>query len=136
MSGTKRSARGGEVTALWALLALSLLGFASVVATYVREWHALGAGNVSGLHPNGLTITAQVLLLAAWVLAIVLAVLLRRWGWLVVCVLLFFAAPVFAIAMLAEARSAAADRGQQASFQEAMARALADEQAEHSKDGA
>ncbi len=88
-----------------------------------------------GFASTWLTLLTALLLLAAWVLAIVLAVRLHRWGWLVACVLLFVAVPVFAIAMLIDSRTTAGDRRQQASFEDAMAQALADEHAERSQGG-
>jgi len=136
MSDPKRSAAGGELAAFWFLLALWIAGFAGETVTFARQWRALDTGDVSAFSSDWLTLLTTLLLLAAWVLAIVLAVRLRRWGWLVACVLFFVAVPVFAIAMLIDGRTTAVDRRQQASFEEAMAQALADEQAERSRGGA
>jgi ABC-type transport system involved in cytochrome c biogenesis permease subunit len=135
VSDSKRSATGGELVALWVFLALWITGFAGETVTFARQWRAIDTADVSAFSANWLTLLTALLLLAAWVLAIVLAVRLRRWGWLVACVLLFVAVPVFAIAMLIDGRTTAADRQQQASFDEAMARALAEEQAGRSQGG-
>ena len=136
MSDSKRSATGGESVALWVVLVAWIAGFAGETMTFARQWQAVDTGDVSAFSSNWLTLLTALCLLAAWVLAIVLAVRLRRWGWLVACVLLFVAVPVFAIAMLIDGRTTVADRRQQASFEEAMAQALAEDQAERSQSGA
>ena len=133
MSDSKRSAKGGELVALWAMLVLSIAGFAGDTVSFARQWHALDAGSVTALPPSWIIVATGLALLIAWVLAIVLAVILRRWGWLVACVLLFIAVPVFAVAMLIDGRTATSDRRRQASFEDAMARALAEEQAGRSQ---
>ena len=136
MSEARRSPRQGEIPAFWGLLILSLAGLACVGANFVREWQAISAVNVSGLSPKWLTFISGPLLLAGWALAIVLAVRLRRWVWLVICVVTFVAVPVFAIAMLLQGRTLADDASRQASFQTAMANALAEQEAEQPGDGA
>ena len=136
MSDSKRSARGGELVAFWVLFVLWLAGFTGEMATFARQWHAIDTGDPSAFSSNWLTLTAALALLAAWVLAIVLAVRLCRWGWLVACALLFVAEPVFAIVMLLEGRTTAADRRRQATFESAMTQALAAQEAERSQGGA
>ncbi len=136
MSDSKRSAAGVELTVFWLLLALWILGFAGETVTFARQWMAVDTGDVSAFSSNWLTLLTVLLLLIAWVLAIALAVRLRRWGWLVACVLLFVAVPVFAIAMLLDGRTTSADRRQQASFEQAMTQALAEQETERSRGGA
>jgi hypothetical protein len=136
VSDSKRSATGGESVAFWFLLALWIAGFAGEIVTFARQWTAIDSGDLGAFSSSWLTLLTALLLLAAWVLAIVLAVRLRRWGWLVACVLLFVAVPVFAIAMLLDGRTSGADRRQQTSFEQAMAQALAEQEAERSRGGA
>lgn len=135
MTDAKRSATSGEFVAFGFLLALWVAGFAAEVVIFARQWQALDSGDFSALSSDWLTLLAALLSLVAWVLAIVLAVRLRRWGWLVACVLLFVAVPVFAVVMLAEGRTTTSDRQQQASFEQAMARALAEQEAERAQAG-
>ena len=135
MSDARRCAKGGEVTTFWLLLALSIAGFAGQAVIFTRQWRAMNTGDLGAFSSSWLTLLANLLVLAAWVLAIVLAVRLRRWGWLVACVLLLVFVPIFAVAMLIDSRTTAADRQRQASFDEAMAQALAEQEAEGSQGG-
>ncbi len=133
MSDSKRSATGAESVAFWFLLAVWITGLAGEIITFARQWTAIDSGDVGVFSPNWLTLLTAQLLLAALVPAIVLAVRLRRWGWLVACVLLFVAVLAFAIAMLLDARTSGVVRRQQASFEQAMAQALADQEADEAQ---
>ncbi len=136
MSGAARVAAGWERTALWIVLALWLLGIAAVVLRSALEWRAVSAGDVQGLPQAAFGATALVLMLAAWVLALVLAARLKRWGWLVACGLLVVAIPAFAVVELVEPRQRRISARRDAAFEAAMAAALAEQEAERAKGGA
>jgi len=136
MSDSRRRPKGGELVAVWILLALWLVAFAGRATTFVRQWRAIGTSDLSAFYSNWLTVATVLALLCAWVMAVVLAARLRRWGWLVACALLFVAAPVFAVLILVEGRTGAADRMRQASFESAMAQALLEQEAERSRGNA
>ena len=102
---------------------------------FVQRWQALDTLDVNGLSAHmGLYYVSLALSFCAYLLAIVLAAVLRRWGWLVACVLLPVADLVFAIALLFEAREARTGRARQQSFEAAMSRAVAEEAAEGRED--
>ena len=131
MSGSRREASSAELSAFRFTLALWLLGLAGEAVSFVREWRALDTGDVSALS-GLLPTTADLVMLAAWLIALALAVRLRRWGWLVACLLLIVAVPVFAIVVLLTGRRSAAEPRQQASFEAAMATELAEQDADRS----
>jgi hypothetical protein len=135
VSGAARVAEGWERFALWIVLALSLLGIASVVLRLALEWRAVSAGDVQGLPSPLLGAAALVLILAAWVLALVTAARLKRWGWLVACGLLVVAIPAFAVVELVEPRQRRISARRHAAFEAAMAAALAEQEPESAKDG-
>jgi hypothetical protein len=133
---TTRVAEGWERTGLLLLLALWLLGFAAVVLRSVLEWRAVSAGDVRAVPQPALTAAAFVLLLAAWILALVLTARLRRWAWFVACLLLPIAIPAFAVVASVEPRERRTDARRHAAFEAAMAAALAEQEADRSQSGA
>jgi cell division protein FtsW (lipid II flippase) len=133
VSGAARVAEGWERTALWLVLALSLLGIAAMVLRSALEWRAVSAGDVQGLPSPALGAAALVLVLSAWVLALVVAARLKRWGWLVACALLVVAIPAFAVVELVEPRQRRISARRHAAFEAAMAEALAEQEAERAK---
>ena len=118
MNSARRSAIGVEIVALWVLLALSATGLVSGVVVVVRLLTATDLLN----HPVVTYGWWSWVLIAAWVLAIVLTARLGRMGWLVACAVTVVAIPVFAVVMLLETRATAAQRRQQTSFRQAVAR--------------
>ena len=133
MSQAAHGVSGRERRAFWALLVVWLLGFAIAALGHVRQWQALAAGDLEGLYQSSLTVPALVLLVTAWLLALVLAVRLRRWGWLIACALLIVAIPAFAVVLLVEPQPRRTDARWQGQFQEAMAGGLGNQRAERAR---
>ena len=135
MNGAGRTAAGWERTALGVLLTLWLLGFAAVVARTTLQWRAVSAGDVRGVPQPALSAAALVLLLAAWILALMLTARLHRWVWLVACAILPVAIPAFAAVELVEPRPRRIGARRHAAFEAAMVDALAEQEAEQSRRG-
>jgi len=133
---TARIAEGWERTGLLFLLAVWLLGFAAVVLRSALEWQAVSAGDVQAIPQPALTAAAFVLLLAAWILALVLTARLRHWAWFVACLLLPVAIPAFAVVASVEPRERRTDARRHAAFEAAMASGLAEQEADQSQGGA
>ncbi len=121
----------GYSAALWLLLVVSVLAIALLAVAFIRESQSIKGLSTAALERGArLEGIATLLLVSAEVLAIVLASLARRWGWLVASVLLPVSIVVFAIVMLLECRSQRSDEARQASFESALTRALAEQAVE------
>jgi hypothetical protein len=136
MSQSRESSRGGRrpeslVVLLWVLLVLSVATLVALVVVAALSDRAVAAADLTRLSRTNLAWSIVELgWVAADLLAVVLAAMLRRWGWLVAVVLLSASIIVFPIFMLAEVRSEKARRRQQRSFEAATAQALAEQAAE------
>ena len=123
----------GYSAALWLLLAISVLAIALLAVAFIRESRSIDGLSTAALERGArLEGIATLLLVCAEVLAIVLASLTRRWGWLIASVLLPLSIVVFAIVMILECRSQRSDEVRQASFGSALTRALAEQAVESS----
>jgi len=108
------------------LIVLSAGAWIAWLVLYAVAYNSVGHGGLGGI-PASAGLVVWTSLVASEVLALVLAGLLRRWGWFVLAFLLPISIPVFAIALRFEIRAAQRTRVQQASFEAALAAALADQ---------
>ena len=114
--------------AFWLLLILSLSAVVACAAVFVRQSHAINSVDVAKF--DAATASTRIwvaLALSADLLALVLAGVLRRWGWLVASILLPVSVAPFAVVMLFRIRGERRSRSQRASFRAAMAKALVEE---------
>ena len=141
MNRSQELSRGGRqpeslVVLLWVLLLLSVATLVALVVVTVLSNRAIGAADLTRLSRTNLAWNiVELVWVAADLLAVVLASMLRRWGWLVAAVLLSASIIVFPIFMLAEARSEKVRRRQQHSFDEALAQATAEQSADSAQPG-
>jgi hypothetical protein len=96
------AARRGETAAFWALLFLSVMAFALVIATPAQQWPAIERGDASALSHSVQFLLTAALLSVAWLFALAVAIRYRRWGWLIAAFVLPVSIIVFAIVALVQ----------------------------------
>jgi len=106
------------------LIVLSAGAWIAWAVLYAVAYNSVGQSDFGGISISA-GLVVWTLLAAGELLAFVLAGLLRRWGWFVAAVLLPISIPVFAIVLRSEISTARRTRLQQASFEAALAAALA-----------